>query len=242
MRVTLLALTLLICHQALTLPAPSVEGSESQAYPISSIEVPYEIATPQALDSRSPGHDNVITDLDPSLQRRQLSWTSSPLNGRVSVLLNTAAATALHLANGWLTWHFNMVYNQPSQSFSGTVYSTSEESASDLSVCVNKYTAQRMGNTNGILWSEGKVELEASWRSVPLAQSVTIAWSATVRFYQATTIGTSIASTIVDAISNAVGSQQPYDANWVCTTQVGANPNLNILHTVFESCNAGQNN
>jgi hypothetical protein len=240
MRVTPLALTLLICHQALALPATSVERSELQAYPISSIEVPYEIPTPQALDSRSPSHDKV-TDLDTrSLQRRGLPWRSATLSGRISILLSAATATALQLANGWLTWQFNMVYEQSSNSWAGTIYSTNEQSASDLSVCVNGYTQQSAGNTGGLLWSEGKVDLEATWRSVPLGQSVTVFWSSTCRFYQTATIGTPIASTILKTIGNAWGYQLQYDDNWVCTTKVSDKPMLDILQTVFETCNEGQ--
>lgn len=241
MRVTLLALTLLICHQALALPATSVEGSELQAHPTSGIEVPSEIATPQALDSRSPSHDKAITDRDThSLQRRALPWTSTPLNGKISVLLNTAAATALHLANGWLTWQFNMVYEQASNTWGGIIYSTSEQSASDLSICVNEYTQERYGNTGGTLWSEGKVDLEATMRSVPLGESVTVFWSATVRFYQTTTIGAPMASTILKTIGNAWGYQLQYDDNWMCTTTVADKPMLDIIQTMFESCSEGQ--
>lgn len=238
MHVTLLALTLLICHQALTLPAPSVEGSELQAYPISSIEVPYEITTPQALDSRSPSHNKVITDLDTrSLQRRQSTWTSSPLNARVSILLNTATATPLNLLNGWLTWHFRLVFNQGSQVVTGTVYSTSELRASDLSVCVKGYTAQKYGNTNGLRWSEGNMDLEATWRSVTVSQVVKVLWSGTVRFYEQATSGTPIASIVLNTFGNTLGYQLPYDANWVCTSPIGTGtPTFEILQTVSESC------
>jgi hypothetical protein len=240
MRVTLLALTLLICRQALALPATSVEGSELQAHPTSSIEVPSEIVTPQALDSRSPSHDKVITDRDThSLQRRALPWTSSPLNVKISVLVNTATATALHLANGWLSWQFNLVYQQASNAWAGIIYSTSEQSASDLSVCVNAYTPQSWGNTGGTLWSEGKLDLEATMRSVPLGESVTIFWSATVRFYQTTTIGAQMASTILRTIGNPWGYQLQYDGNWMCTTTVADRPMLDIMQSMFETCNGG---
>jgi hypothetical protein len=241
MHVTLLAVTLLICHQALTLPAPSVKGSELQAYPISSIEVPYEITTPQTLDSRSPSHDKVITDLDTlSLQRRQLPWTSNPLDARVSILVNSATATALQLLNGWLTWHFTLSYNHNSQGFSGTVYSTPELSASDLSVCVNKYTAEAFGNTNGLLWSEGQLDLEASFRSITMSQEVKVLWSGTVRFYQHLPVGRPIASTVLDTVGNTLGYQLPYAADWVCSSAISVgSQTLEILQTVFESCVGG---
>jgi hypothetical protein len=241
MRVTLFALTLLICHQALTLPAPSVKGSELQAYPISSIEVPYEIATPQALDSRSPSHDKVITNLNTrSLQRRQISWTSAPLKVQVSILANAATATALQLLNGWLTWNFQLIYNQASQSFGGTVYSTPEQSASDLSVCVNKYTVQSLGNTNGILWSEGRLDLEFAWRSITMSSEVKVLWSGTVRFYQQPSIGTPIGSTVLSTVGNTVGYQMPYAVDWVCTNAIaGGAQTFQILDTVFESVMGG---
>jgi hypothetical protein len=241
MRVTLLALTLLICHQALALPVTSVEGSESQADPIFSIEISNEIATSQVLDSRSPSHDNVTTDLDTrSLQRRGIPWESSPLNGKVSILLNAAAATTLQVANGWLSWQFNMYYNKDTESWTGTVYSDGPQSASDLSVCVNQYTQATYGNTAGLMWSEGQVDLEAAWRSVPLLKTVKIFWSATVRFYQKTNIGRPIASTVLNTIGNTVGYQLQYDDNWVCTTRVGDNPALDIEQTKFESCHGGE--
>src|SRR5450432_2021471 len=158
MRVALLVFTLLICHNALALPPPSVERSELHAYPNSSIKVQYEI-TPQALDSRSPNHDKVITDLDAyNLQPRPLAWASTPLTSTplyitVSVLLDTATATALQLANGWLTWRFSIIYDQLSNSCSGAVFSTTEESASDRRVYVTEYIQESYSNTDGVIWS-----------------------------------------------------------------------------------------
>jgi hypothetical protein len=241
MRVTLLTLILLIHHQVLALPAPSVEGSELQVSPISSIEEAYEISTPQALDSRSSSHSKVITDLDTcSLQARQTPWISTRLDAKVSMLVNTAVATGLQLANGWLEWQFSLIYNQDSGSWEGTIDSTAAASASDLSVCVNEYTPQRYGNTGGTLWSEGQIVLEASWRSIHLSKSVTVIWQGTVRFYQKTTIGKQIASTVLNTIGKASGYLLYYNKDWVCTTKVQDKPMIDILQTQFVSCNEGQ--
>jgi hypothetical protein len=242
MRITLLTLILLVYHPVLALPAPSVERSELQASPISSIEEAYEVSTPQALDSRSPSHDKVITNLDTRrLQARQLPWVSTRLDAKVSVLVNTAVATGLQIANGWLEWQFSLVYNQDSRTFGGTIDTTAIASASDVSVCVNEYTPQRYGNTGGTLWSEGPIVLEASLRSVHLSESITIFWQGTVRFYQQTTIGKQLASTILNTIGNAWGYKLKYDENWVCTTKVQDKPMIDILQTQFVSCNEGQN-
>lgn len=243
MRVALLVFTLLICHHALALPPPSVERSELHAYPNSSIEVQYEI-TPQALDSRSPNHDKVITDLDAyNLQPRPLAWASTPLTSTplyitVSVLLDTATATALQLANGWLTWRFSIIYDQLSNSCSGAVYSTTEESASDRRVYVTEYIQESYSNTDGVIWSEGTMLLEARWRSISLRKSVIIFWRANVRFYQTTTIGVPISSTMLGLIGNAWGYQLQYNSAWDCAILV--QDRLDILQTVFESCNEGQ--
>lgn len=241
MRVTLLALILLVYHQVLALPAPSVEGSELQASLISSIEEAYEISTPQALDSRSPNHNKVITDFDTrSLEARGTHWESTRLDAKVSMLVNTAVATGIQIANGWLEWQFSLIYNQDLGSLSGTVDSTAEASATDLSVCVNEFISQSYGNTGGTLWSEGRIILEASWRSVELSESISVFWQGTVRFYQKTRLGEQIASTVLNTIGESWGYKLKYDENWVCTTKVQDKPMLDILETKVVSCNEGQ--
>jgi hypothetical protein len=240
MRVTLLALTLFICHQALTLPAPSAQGSELQAYPISSNDVPHEIATPQELDSRSSSHDKVITDLDTSsLQRRGLLWESQPLDGKMSILLNPTWATGLQVSNAWLTWHFKLNYDPPTNKWQGTIYSNVAESASDLSVCVNKYTQSGTGNTGSTQWSEGQLDIEATWRNPLLSKTVQVSWSAQARFYQQTTSGTPMSSCIIDTLGSAVGYAVDSTANWLCTSPQAGSPVLPILQTVFESFTRG---
>jgi hypothetical protein len=44
-----------------------------------------------------------------------------------------------------------------------------------------------------------------------------------------------MASTIVETLSNAAGFQLIYNDNWVCTTQVGDDLNLETQETRFES-------
>lgn len=245
MRVILLTLIFFAYHQAFALPvsSTSAEGSELQAPPVSGIDVPSEIATSQPLDSGSSSHDAIIIDreTDP-LHRRQLSWTSSPVNVKVSVLVNVATATALQLANQWLSWNFKMQYQQNDGFWSGKVYTVAEASASDLSVCFNEFTPKVTGNTNGILWTEGEMVMEATWRSVPLSKSVTVFWKSSVRFYQYSPIPPRITSVVQQTIGQAWGYILDYTDEWVCTTTPADEPMIDILQTFFANCYAGAAN
>jgi hypothetical protein len=232
MRAILSTLIVSICHQALALPVAS---------PVSSTEIPYKIATPQTLDSRSSNHDEMIADRDtPSLQHHILLWTSTPLDIKLSVLLNIATATTLQLANGWLTWQVEMMYEQSTNLWQGTVYSTPEAIASDLTVCVNEFEPNLSGSTGGTLWTEGKMTFETTWRSVPLSKSVTVFWQASIRFYQKKSLGPAISSIIMNTIDNVWGYELAYDDNWVCTTKVLGEPTLAIEQTQFSTCRVGQ--
>jgi hypothetical protein len=93
---------------------------------------------PQVLNSTS--YNKIFTSLNTHIfQRSGIPWESTTVNTKIFVLVNIASATALQLANGWLTWQFNMYYNQRLGAFRGTVYSDPEQSALDLSVCINSF-------------------------------------------------------------------------------------------------------
>ena len=239
MRVILLTLIFFAYHQAFALPvsSTSAEGSELQAPPVSGIDVPSEIATSQPLDSGSSSHDAIIIDreTDP-LHRRQLPWTSSPVTVKISVLVNVATATALQLANQWLSWNFKMQYQEADGLWSGKVYTLPEASASDLSVCFNEFTPKITGNTNGVLWTEGEMVMEATWRSLLLSKSVTIFWKSSVRFYQYSPLPPRISSVVQQTIGQAWGYLLDYNDEWVCTTTPADEPMIDILQTLFALC------
>lgn len=242
MRAILPALIFLISHQALALPVTSVEEPQLLAHPISSIEVPHPIAALKTLDSESSGQAGITADFDTThgLQRRSLGWSSAPFNTRLSVLFNIATATGLQLANGWLTWQFKLIYTKGTNTWSGTVYSTAVESALDLSVCVNRFTPAEYGNTGGNLWSEGELDLTATWRSVALAKEIKVDWKVDMRFYQVPSIGPTIKSVILNTVGNIVAYELAYDANWECVNPVVGQSPLLLLETEFEGCEEGE--
>jgi hypothetical protein len=183
----------------------------------------------------------MIADFDArSLQPRQVAaWSSTPMNGLVSILFTPAAASTLSIANAWLSWKFALIYSQDVNSkvsWSGTVYSDNGESGSDLSLCVGDYTPASTGTTEGIPWTEGTVDFDGTWRSLATGNMVTMIFSLSCRFYQTAAPGLAIASAASEIVKGPTGFQVNQATQWQCTLQPpGTVTPITIVGSVVEN-------
>ena len=185
---TFLALILLIWHQALTLPGvlPPTPNTEVTVRNIPRA-APYDAATHQMLDSRAVDI-KAAADLDArSLRTRTPAWSSSEVKRRFTVVLSTAAATAIHLTNAAISWKFGLVYNVDTrgrETVTGSLYPDGNTPLSDVEMCAHNVKSYQFGNINNQYWVDANVDLSGTYKDSTSGNVVTMFWTAAIRLAQ----------------------------------------------------------
>jgi hypothetical protein len=170
----LLGLTLLTWHQALALPATPTKIAKVER----DITTPYNVTALQGVDGdgASLGTSGGAT------------WSSTPLQTRLEVVLPLAIANAMEIMTPVVDWKLLLTYTGDSNGnghFYYNAYPDGMQTLREIEMCLTSPgKLVGTGTSGGNAWVQVKIPLEVAWLDTITGQLVAVFWTATYQFGQ----------------------------------------------------------